>query len=223
MENTGVDTTKTIEMIDKVIFYLFQAGVFKDQVIQKENGRDDEKIQGDFYTPFGMMLFGLIVERLFINWLTNRFGCNFNKFQKCAEFDIRRKALKNNWDVCPPSYNVNNYRNFYYREDFDELAEKFTENEFTREVNRKKFYKMQEIRDFIPSKIALRVKKMIEFSVKLEGRAPDLKLDKESIRILDILEQEKKKKPMFLRTAINDSFVSETFVRRDTMDYSINN
>lgn len=44
---------------------------------------------------------------------------------------------------------------------------------------------MKEIRNFIPYRVALRLQEAIRFSVKLDGRAPDLDIDAQTSGLLD--------------------------------------
>jgi hypothetical protein len=46
----------------------------------------------------------------------------------------------------------------------------------------------KEIRDFVPYKVAKRIQSFITFSVKLSGQAPDLKLDDDSMKYLDLID-----------------------------------
>jgi len=58
----------------------------------------------------GIILLGLTIERIAINWLKNRFGCNHFKLQKFAELDMRVKAIRQFWDISNPPYDMNRYR-----------------------------------------------------------------------------------------------------------------
>jgi hypothetical protein len=40
------------------------------------------------------MLAGLFIEKQAINWLTNRWGCTYNKLQKFIELDLRHEAIE---------------------------------------------------------------------------------------------------------------------------------
>jgi hypothetical protein len=71
----------------------------------------------------GMLLLGLAIERVAINWLENRFGCTHFKLQKFTELDQRREAIRYDWDIVNPKYDVERYRHHYFRNDFDELKE----------------------------------------------------------------------------------------------------
>jgi hypothetical protein len=48
----------------------------------------------------------------------------------------------------------------------------------------------KEIRDFVPYKVAKRIQAFIQFTVKLSGQAPDLKLDDDSIEFLELIDEE---------------------------------
>jgi hypothetical protein len=90
-----------MDKLDHVSFWLFIGGIYKD-------GRPEYR---HFYNcTYGSLIFGLIIERLSITWLKNRFGCTHNKLQKFLELDMRREALRNNWEICPPPYGVERYR-----------------------------------------------------------------------------------------------------------------
>ena len=47
-----------------------------------------------FYMIFGTVLIGLFFEKQAINWLTNRWGCTYNKLQKFIELDLRHEAIE---------------------------------------------------------------------------------------------------------------------------------
>lgn len=71
----------------------------------------------------GLMVLGLAVERFAINWLMNRFGCTHFKLQKFCELDQRREAIRYDWDIPNPTYDVERYRRHYFRNDFTDLKE----------------------------------------------------------------------------------------------------
>jgi hypothetical protein len=75
----------------------------------------------------------LFVERQAINWLTDRWGCTFNKLQKFIELDTRRTAIVDQWDVIP-KYQPDRYRDHYFYTDFDNLRLKFREPESQEEA-----------------------------------------------------------------------------------------
>mmetsp|Transcript_34734 Transcript_34734/g.53326 ORF Transcript_34734/g.53326 Transcript_34734/m.53326 type:complete len:565 (-) Transcript_34734:5263-6957(-) len=173
-----------IKTLDSVVFYGFLGGAYKD---------DTDVATWRFYSGIGLLGFGLVVERIAINWLTNRNGCNFNKLQKCIEIDLRQQCINEQWDVCPPKYHVDDYKNHYYKADFESLKQRFTESDVEANQRRKEALKVQkEIRDFIPYKVALRIRKFITFSVKLRGRAPELQLDSGTQTLLDVMEEERR-------------------------------
>jgi hypothetical protein len=58
---------------------------------------------------FGAQLVGLWIERISINWLSNRFGCNYFKICKFAEMDIRKKAMKYRYPKMNPTYDPKRY------------------------------------------------------------------------------------------------------------------
>ena len=51
----------------------------------------------------------------------------------------------------------------------------------------------REIRDFIPYKVAKRIKEFIAFSVKLDGRCPEFHLDENTTKLLNQIDEEKRK------------------------------
>jgi hypothetical protein len=69
----------------------------------------------------GLLLLGLAIERIAINWLENRFGCTHFKLQKFVELDHRREAIRYDWDIKNPKYDVERYRQHYFRNDFNEV------------------------------------------------------------------------------------------------------
>ena len=85
----------------------------------------------------GLLLFGLAVERVAINWLENRFGCTYFKLQKFAELDVRREAIRYNWDIQNPKYDIELYRQHYFRNDFDEIKTLITNKSYTDILNPK--------------------------------------------------------------------------------------
>ena len=79
---------------------------------------------------------------------------------------------------------------FYYRPDFDQLLVRFTETEEqSAKATERAHVNVKEIRDFVPHKVALRIRDFITFSVKVSGRAPDLKLKKQEIDIIEHMER----------------------------------
>lgn len=90
----------------------------------------------------------------------------------------------------PPVYGVERYRQHYFLADFDNLKQRFEEAHDETEAKRKAALgqgqhadeensvalRNKEYRDFIPAGVALRIREFITFTVKLDGRAPDLKL-----------------------------------------------
>jgi hypothetical protein len=90
-----------MEYLDNVSFWLFIGGIYKD-------GRQEYQYFYDY--TYGSLIFGLIMERLAITWLKNRFGCTHNKLQKFLELDMRRDALRKNWEIRTPPYDIERYR-----------------------------------------------------------------------------------------------------------------
>ena len=67
-------------MVDRAEFWLFMAGIYRD---------DKTESRGDVLYIFLIMIVTLFIERFAINWLTDRNGCTFSKFQKFIEMDLR--------------------------------------------------------------------------------------------------------------------------------------
>lgn len=221
--NGGNEQDPQVILIDKVSFYLFMFGNFKDHGSARQN---------TFYFTFGLMLISLFFEKENIEWLTNRMGCTYNTVQKFIEMDIRKKCIDEGWPLLP-KYNYKNYQMHYFYHDMDDLLERFHELPEESEKNRKRALKkektfdeglskdplskkapkdafiMKEVRDFVPYKAAMRIKEFIFFSVMIEGQSPDLdaskddfikyqrlkfKLQQEQIKINKELEEEEMKK-----------------------------
>jgi hypothetical protein len=93
--------------------------------------------------------------------------------------------LKNKWDICPPIYSIDSYKQNYFGYDFNELKTRFSEDKETMKRNRQASHKHHdEIRDFVPYKIAKRIRDFINFTVKLNGRCQDLKIDEKTMQML---------------------------------------
>ena len=72
------------------------------------------------------------------------------------------------------------------------MKERFTETEEQEEKNEKEFYANaynKEIRSFIPHKVAQRMRDVITFSIKLDGRAPDLRISETTKEKLGKMEE----------------------------------
>ena len=122
------------------------------------------------------MILGLVIERQSINWLKNRFGCTYFKLQKFIELDQRREGLRYNWEINAPAYDIENYRKHYFLNDFDNIKHHITMN-LNENKDQKDELGRKPIGDFVPHKIANRMKKFIEFSVKSDCRCPDIDID----------------------------------------------
>jgi len=188
------DDKKSKEAIEGLTLVLFYLGLYRE----KTN-----------LTVTGLLLTGLIIERVAINWLKNRFGCTYFKLQKFVELDQRREALRYRWDIVNPKYSVNNYKKHYFLNDFDEIKEKMrlhTFKDLIRDKQLKRERKSadanestkleQEISewdlmskkmsfgDFVPSKVGRRMIDTIKFTVKINCQASDFDLDKQSKDLL---------------------------------------
>jgi hypothetical protein len=155
-----------IAAMDWLTFYSFFLGVFKDPRKVEQN---------QFYFTFAMIAFTLVLERQSINWLSNRKGLTYNRLQKFIELDLRVQAIKQKWPQ-QPKYDIDMYRDHYFFHDFDELKRRFEMSlGESNEERRAGKYSRTENTDFIPYKVACRIRDFITFSVKLAGRCPDLK------------------------------------------------
>lgn len=94
------------EQVNEAILFLFYTGLRIN-----ENNR----------TMFYLLILGLAIERLAINWQENRFGCTHFKLQKFIELDMRREAIRADWDIPNPTYDIERYRRHYFRTDFNDL------------------------------------------------------------------------------------------------------
>jgi hypothetical protein len=74
-------------------------------------------------------------------------------------------------------YDIENYRKHYFANDFDQLVKRITENISENKEMKKDEYGRKIIGDFVPTKIAKRLKYTIDFSVKIDLRATSI-LDK---------------------------------------------
>jgi hypothetical protein len=79
-----------------------------------------------------MVLISLTIEKMMINWLTDRWGCTFGKLQKFTELEMRMKCIKEKWDGDagkPPKYDIESYRPHYFYSDFSKIKERFIESD----------------------------------------------------------------------------------------------
>lgn len=197
LENASTDALRAYnatyvsakESLDTLTFWVFVAGIYKDNRKSAENY---------FYLTFLLLSFGLVCERQAINWLTNRSGCTYNRLQKFIELDLRKQAVSENWPVCPPKYDVGRYAEHYFLHDFDDLKARFRESEKQSGEARKRAKSggqlstdggAGEVRDFVPHNVAVRIKEFISFSVKLAGRCPDLNINDDTAAILDQMDE----------------------------------
>lgn len=158
-----------INKIDSMIYTIFVLGIFKDE-------RPD--VENYFYITMFALWVGLYLERVAINWLTDRRGCNYNKLQKFIELDLRRQSIiDRNWATEHPPYNIENYRHHYFNHDFDDIKKRLVETQEQAEEQGKN-KEDKEYRNFVPHKVALRIRDCIRFTVKLEGGSPDMDIDK---------------------------------------------
>jgi len=151
------DNKSWIDAIDGVNYWCFVTGIFKDPV---------PGVALYFYGTFGFMYIGLYLEKAAIDWLTNRWGCTYNKLQKLVELEERYKLLEEHQIPHAIPYCPQRYRDHYFYHNFDEIVARTTENDADANIKRKIARDAanqhdKEVRDFIPYKIAMRVKAMV--------------------------------------------------------------
>lgn len=161
-EKLAVDMTTNadkIKLVDTISFWTFMTGLYHYKYV------------------VGIFI-ALIFERQCINWLKNRFGCTYFRLQKFIELDIRRESLRYNWlNPKYQSYDIENYRMHYFANDFDQIKRRIVENISENPDKIKDEYGRKPLGDFVPHKIAERLKETIQFSVKLDLRCTDIDFD----------------------------------------------
>lgn len=102
---------KNVEMLDTASFWCFMAGIWKDHRVP---------VKRYYELTYGLLFIGLMFERQAINWLTNRWGCNFMKLQKFVELDTRAKAISEKWSNVPDKipYGLDRYEQHYFYNDY---------------------------------------------------------------------------------------------------------
>ena len=146
-----------VEALDRASFWVFMVGLYHYKYL--------------LYT-----FIALVFEKQCLNWLTNRNGCTYFNFQKFIELDIRRDSLRYNWlnpRYC--SYDVENYRKHYFANDFDQVKQRILDNISENPDILKDEYGRDKQGDFIPGRVAKRLRQTITFSVKLDLRSPEIK------------------------------------------------
>lgn len=143
-----------LEWLDWLNYWTFITGLYKDH---------RKSIEADWYITYGLMFLGLYIEKTAINWLTNRWGCTYNKLQKLLELDVRYKMLEEDKLEVPAPYGPHRYREHYFYHNFDDLVHRLVETDVTADANRvisrdKNDDYSKEVRDFIPHKVAFRIK-----------------------------------------------------------------
>ncbi len=188
LDYTGLPQGETLKFIDDTSFWLFFFGLYKDAQHELINGKREYANKSTYWITICSLLVGLIFERQSINWLKNRFGCTHYKLQKFIELDMRRESLRKNkngvvWEVCPPVYDIERYRQHYFDNDFDELKKKFIVN--SQAVANKKNKKASgEIGDFVPYEKAVMIRETIKFSIFIDGGCSLAKQDKQAKELL---------------------------------------
>ena len=172
------------DMLDKIIFYFFFSGIYKDPRASQQNF---------FYLTFAIIGFGLVFERQCINWLSNRQGCNYTRLQKFIELEIRYRALKDGWALNSIKYNIDAYEDNYFYHDFEYVKSRIQESADEITERRKAMKKEQvfENRDFVPYSVAQRLRNTIEFTLKLAARADELNISAQDEHYLEHIEQER--------------------------------
>ena len=160
-----------------------------------------------FYLFSALQLLGLVIEKKSIEWLTNRLGCTYFKLQKFIELDVRREAIRYSWDRKAPIYEPKRYQEHYFLNDFDDLYTRFLHRSYKQvttaaEQDRRErlergeqcpptcsdeqaAYEKQLFGDFVPHKVARRIRDTVKFSTMLACRAPELNIDPQSKDLLD--------------------------------------
>jgi len=71
------------------VFVCYIFGFYKDP--EGEDSNNDY-----FYISMAILFFGLVIEKIAINWLTDRLGCDYFRFQKFIELEQRYNSIVNN-------------------------------------------------------------------------------------------------------------------------------
>ena len=120
--------------------------------------------------------------------MKSRYGCTYFKLQKFVELDLRREALRKNWEIPNPPYYGNEndqYVQHYFMNDYDEIGQKIDANiSETKDKHTKDEYGRKPIGDYVPHNIACRMRTTVTFSVKIACLSPDLNIDEKSLEIL---------------------------------------
>ena len=140
---------------------------------------------------FFLLILGLFFEKCCINWLNNRWGCNYNKIQKFIELEQRVRSINEKWQICPPPYNPKRYKEHYFKKNFRSIQDRFFESpEKSLEIMNSQKDEEKEFREFIPYKQAVILKHLIEFTIQLDGRCKDLNISLETSKMLDCRDEE---------------------------------
>lgn len=88
------------------------------------------------------------------------------------ELDQRREAIRYDWDVPNPVYDINEYKKHYFRNDFDEIKTLISHKTFTDVKTKLSASSQKEMHfietlhgDFIPLKIGQRIVDTVKFTV----------------------------------------------------------
>lgn len=83
-----------------------------------------------------------------------RYGCTYFKLQKFTELDIRREALRKNWEIINPPYYGNEndqYIAHYYMNDYEEIGQRIGRNiSETKTIDSLDEYGRKPIGDYVP-------------------------------------------------------------------------
>ena len=170
---------KRMASLDLWSLKLFFVGIYKD-------GRESEQGR-TFYITFALLLIGLSIEKQAINWLKDRSGCTYPRLQKFVELDVRRAAIRYDWEKARPRYDPKRYDRHYFYDDFEEILPKCHSgagsgdggSKADKEEGYLEYFKKDNSafgRDFIPYKSAERLAEAIRFTLRIDCRASDLEV-----------------------------------------------
>lgn len=87
-------------------------------------------------------------------------------------------------------YGLDRYEQHYFYNDYENLSARFKEtageaDNRRRDARHAKVAKDQEVREFVPYKVAVRIQDTISFSTRLDARDDALRLSKKTLKELD--------------------------------------
>lgn len=172
--------------MNEAILFLFYTGIY---------------VEKDEMMMLSLLIFGLTIERFAINWLQSRFGCTHFKLQKFTELDQRMDAIRKDWEIKNPPYDIERYRKHYVRNDFTDLKQLMQNQSHEEMLKVKRLqeemmsgmgsklaeqandklkkikYKKTLYGDFVPLKVGLRIVDTVKFTVQLDCLAKELAID----------------------------------------------